>query len=175
MLKTPPSHPNTIGWATAIDSQCVNCKWLDWAGIYQFRQNACTTFSAKFMTLLDTCVVELLLVVGKPSTPPPPDPRPGPGRLRVQTNVKPPPGFLQRSNFHNQKQCILTSERRPTTRSKPTTWTKTRNMIIFEGFSPGAHEPNSLIKMEIWSVFIAAARSDFHVVCSRQAVNRNPT
>ena len=30
-------------------------------------------------------------------------------------------------------------------------------------------------KMEIWSVFIAAARSDFHVVCSRQAVNRNPT
>lgn len=72
MLKTPPSHPNIIGWATAIDSQCVNCKWLDWAGIYQFRQNACTTFSAKFMTLLDTCVVELLLVVGKPSTPPPP-------------------------------------------------------------------------------------------------------
>ena len=109
-------------------------------------------------------LVELLFVVGKP--PPPPVPRPGPGRSRVQTNVKPPPGFLQRSNFHNKKQCILTSETRPTTtiETNDALETKTRNMIVFGGFSPGAHEPNSLIKIgEIWSVFIA---SDFHVVCS---------
>ena len=133
MLKTPPSHPNTIGWATAIDSQCVNCKWLDWAGIYQFRQNACTTFSAKFMTLLDTCVVELLLVVGKPSTPPPPGSSTRAGAFARSNECKTPSWISPAFEFPHQKQCILTSERRPTTRS---TNDLDENKKFSEGFRP---------------------------------------
>jgi hypothetical protein len=91
MLKTPPSHPNTIGWATAIGLTVCRQLQMVRLGRYLSIPPECTQNVLCEIYDIVGHVVELLLVVGKPSTPPPPPvPRPGPGRLLVQTNVKTP-------------------------------------------------------------------------------------